>query len=236
MSARLPVLQVALPVPLPRLFDYLPAADGRPAEVGARCRVPFGRRQAVGVIVGHSQCSEVPADRLLPVTEVLDEGRPLLDGPLLDLLLWCARYYKHPPGEVVAAALPPALRKAKGRDRPAYDAKGAGERPAAAARAERLRRSLAQDPGAPAGTGVGEVRAGPGNAGAAVCWPEPDLGAGGGGRGHPVRRASVSLPPARRCHRQRQDRGLHASDRQGAERRRSGAGAGFGNASAWSPP
>src|SRR5690606_9312719 len=43
------------------------------------------------------------------VTRVLDE-RPLLDGESLAAILWAARYYHHPAGEAVAAALPAALR------------------------------------------------------------------------------------------------------------------------------
>jgi primosomal protein N' (replication factor Y) len=106
-------LQVALPVPLPQLFDYLPpAADSGPA-VGARVLVPFGRRKLVGVVVAARERSDVPADRLLPVFEALDGGVPLLDKKLLNLLRWCWQYYKHAPGEVVIGALPPALRNAR---------------------------------------------------------------------------------------------------------------------------
>ncbi|MBW8311873.1 MAG: hypothetical protein K0M64_07525, partial [Rhizobium sp.] len=51
-----PVLRVALPVPLPRDFDYRPPA-GQMADagwVGCRVRVPFGRGtgEQVGVVVG----------------------------------------------------------------------------------------------------------------------------------------------------------------------------------------
>ena len=57
MPAPYTVLRVALPVPLPRLFDYLPPA-GMAADaiaVGQRLRVPFGTRTLVGVVVGHGQ-------------------------------------------------------------------------------------------------------------------------------------------------------------------------------------
>ncbi len=107
-------VQVALPVPLPQLFDYLPS-DGEPLPaVGTRVVAPLGRRRLVGVVTGHSDRSEVAAERLLPIDRVLDAGRPLLDPQLLELLQWCWQYYKHAPGEVVAGALPPALRAASG--------------------------------------------------------------------------------------------------------------------------
>lgn len=109
------ILQIALAVPLPTLFDYLAPPRAPEAVIGARVLVPFGKRKMVGVVAGHSDHSEIPAGRLLSVIEVLDAGEPLLDGKLLELLRWCWKYYKHAPGEVVASALPPAMRKAAGK-------------------------------------------------------------------------------------------------------------------------
>ena len=107
-----PFIQVALPVPLPQLFDYLPPRGGPVPVVGCRVVVPFGRRRLLGVVSGHSGQTRVPANRLLRVAAVLDDNEAILDGDLLDLLRWCWQYYKHAPGEVVAGALPPALRSA----------------------------------------------------------------------------------------------------------------------------
>jgi primosomal protein N' (replication factor Y) len=46
------VLKVALPLPLPRLFDYLPAdgATAYTADIGRRVRVAFGNREMCGVV------------------------------------------------------------------------------------------------------------------------------------------------------------------------------------------
>jgi primosomal protein N' (replication factor Y) len=106
--------RVALPVPLPQLFDYLPPAGGPAPAVGSRVVVPLGRRRLVGVVVALDTRSGVPTSRLLPVERVLDDGEPILDTTLLALLHWCWEYYKHAPGEVVLGALPPALRSAAG--------------------------------------------------------------------------------------------------------------------------
>ena len=105
-------LQVALPVPLPQLFDYLPPVGGPRPAIGSRVLVPLGRRKLVGVVIGVSMQSDVPSGRLLPVSQALDDGRAILDDGLLALLRWCWQYYKHPPGEVVLGALPPLLRRA----------------------------------------------------------------------------------------------------------------------------
>ena len=107
------VCQVALPVPLPQCFDYLLAEDGPAVSAGCRVLVPFGKRKLVGIVLGLTEGSSVAEDRLQRVTRVLDQGEALLDEPLLELLRWCWRYYKHAPGDVVSSALPPALRAAK---------------------------------------------------------------------------------------------------------------------------
>jgi primosomal protein N' (replication factor Y) len=113
-SANPRVLQVALPVPLRELFDYLLPEDRQTVLPGTRVVVPFGPRQLVGVVVAEQSKSQLPLNRLLPISEVLDQGQPLLDTELLGLMQWCWQYYKHAPGDVLQAALPPALRKAKG--------------------------------------------------------------------------------------------------------------------------
>jgi len=104
-----PSLQVALPVPVPRLFDYLPP-DGVVADAGAigqRVRVPFGNRELVGVVAGIG----IPEAGLeLRRASALPDAVPLFSGELLDSLRWLARYTHAPQGEVFATALPAALR------------------------------------------------------------------------------------------------------------------------------
>ena len=109
------ILRVALPVPLPQVFDYLPPEAEGSAAPGCRVLVPFGPRRLVGVVVATGSGSELPRERLQTVRRVLDAGEPVLDAALLRLLRWCWQYYKHAPGDVVATALPPALRSARGR-------------------------------------------------------------------------------------------------------------------------
>ncbi len=103
-----PILKIALDTPLRRLLDY--RAGETPAALGARVRVPFGRQQRVGLVVGHAEASELPADKLRAVTDVID-AEPLLDASLMGLLAWAADYYHHPVGSVFASALPKLLRE-----------------------------------------------------------------------------------------------------------------------------
>ncbi|MDE2070088.1 MAG: primosomal protein N' [Gammaproteobacteria bacterium] len=108
------ILHVAVPAPLPRQFDYLPPehADQATIAPGMRVRVPFGKREAVGVLLATSAHSDVPAAKLRRVSALLDEA-PLIPADLLALAHWSADYYHHPIGEVVGALLPPTLRAGK---------------------------------------------------------------------------------------------------------------------------
>ncbi|GGA12189.1 primosomal protein N' [Dyella caseinilytica] len=105
------VLRIALPVPLPTLFDYLPPASGQ-AVAGSRVLVPFGRGKAVGVVVETDVDSNVGSARLKRVSRVLDDA-PLLDAELMQTLAWAADYWLGAPGEAYANALPLLLREDK---------------------------------------------------------------------------------------------------------------------------
>ncbi len=111
------ILRVALPVPLPRVFDYrAPASPDAPSptDVGRRVRVPFGPRELVGVVVA---VEPVTADMQAADAPVLREALAWLDdtallrGELAESLRWLARYTHAPLGEVLATALPASLRR-----------------------------------------------------------------------------------------------------------------------------
>ncbi|HKF93017.1 MAG TPA: primosomal protein N', partial [Gammaproteobacteria bacterium] len=106
------VLHVAVPVPAFNSFDYLPPPNrvGPPLCAGLRVKVGFGDRRLIGLIVGHSRQSPIPIARLRPVLKVLDT-RPILSPKDLELLHWACRYYHHPLGEVISAALPKRVRQ-----------------------------------------------------------------------------------------------------------------------------
>jgi primosomal protein N' (replication factor Y) len=114
MADRPPIiLRVAVPVHVPRLFDYLySGADAVEPLPGMRVEVPFGRRHKIGMIVARAARSGHDPDRLKAVLRLLD-ARPLLASGDLELVLWAADYYRQPPGEALFAALPARLRRAE---------------------------------------------------------------------------------------------------------------------------
>ena len=106
------IVRVALPVPLPQVFDYT-AEDAGAEDVGRCVKVPFGRGERTGLIVGLGDEAAVEAARLKAVLHI-QRGVPPLPADWLELVGFVARYYHAPLGEVVALALPPGLRRADG--------------------------------------------------------------------------------------------------------------------------
>ena len=259
LAARRTVLRVALPVPLPRLFDYLPVGDHAGCD-GRRAAsaCPFGTRELIGVVA-----DDRPGRRPSPANCGRSDriaGRHAAAGRRT------ARF----------AALAGALHaRAAGRDRSRPRCR---RRCAAASRCPTPNLGLAARP-KPAHTArAGAAQRQPPAAPAPICWPparcaedaldERDrrLARGGAraGRARPgrtgapratrsaaVRRRRARSPTpnrrrriavdrrqrttgfaraaARRRHRQRQDRGLPAGDRRLPGARAAGAGAGAGD-------
>ena len=108
-ARRIGISRIALDVPLRRLFDYLIPAGAAAPLPGCRVRVPFGRRSLIGVVVENACESTVPEAKLKPITALVDTI-PVLDAQVLALVRWASDYYHHPIGEVIASALPKALR------------------------------------------------------------------------------------------------------------------------------
>ncbi len=105
------ILNIAVPCPLHRTFDYrLADCDlDRLIQPGMRVRVPFGRQKLIGFVIKEVKTSEVPDNKLKTITAVLDDNS-LLPDSILDLLFWAARYYAHPLGDVLQTAIPVYLR------------------------------------------------------------------------------------------------------------------------------
>ncbi|AXQ31490.1 primosomal protein N' [Solimonas sp. K1W22B-7] len=107
----LELVAVAVPVPLYKTFDYLvPARMRGRLQPGMRLKVPFGRRQLVGVALEAPREAGADTEGYRHVEELLDE-EALLSREVLGLARWAADYYRHPPGEVMSALLPGPLRR-----------------------------------------------------------------------------------------------------------------------------
>ena len=109
-------LQVALPVPLRRHYDYVIGDPFSHVEFlpGMRVSVPFGRRkEQVGLALAVSDRTTLRPDQLKSISNVIDY-EPLFSQHHFELLCWAADYYHHPVGEALFSALPALLRQGKG--------------------------------------------------------------------------------------------------------------------------
>lgn len=109
------LLEIALPVPLRRNFDYLPPLNQPPTALdsikpGTLVRVPFGRQELIGVLLGIKTVSAHQPDKQRPAIAFI-ENEAILEPELLELCRWAADYYQAPLGEALQTALPILLRQ-----------------------------------------------------------------------------------------------------------------------------
>jgi primosomal protein N' (replication factor Y) len=95
--------EVALPVPLDRVFTYA-VQDGQLPQRGARVVVPFRNEKLIGVVTAIGVAA--PPDFELKYLEAVLDDEPLLGEQLLSLGEWMAQYYLAPLGEVLRGMLP----------------------------------------------------------------------------------------------------------------------------------
>ncbi|HEY1208706.1 MAG TPA: primosomal protein N' [Terracidiphilus sp.] len=95
--------EVALPVPLDRLFTYA-VREGQLPQRGARVIVPFRKEKLIGVVTGLN--ATAPAELEMRFLEAVLDEEPLLSDSLLALGEWMAQYYLAPLGEVLRGMLP----------------------------------------------------------------------------------------------------------------------------------
>jgi primosomal protein N' (replication factor Y) len=110
----MPIVRVALPLPLPRLFDYL-STDATVSDIGRVASVPFGRGEKNGLILTLVHETEIAPAQLKSVIHI-QRDVPALPPDWIALVDFTARYYHAHLGEVVALALPPGLRRAEAAD------------------------------------------------------------------------------------------------------------------------
>ena len=103
------IAQVALDMPVDRLFDYGLPDHLQYVQSGSLVEVPFGRKRLVGVVLHIANTSSIAPDRLRMVQGYLAD-RPDLPPHLIQLAQFCADYYHYPLGPILLSVLPPRLR------------------------------------------------------------------------------------------------------------------------------
>lgn len=109
------ILEIVVDTPLDASFDYrwAPAADAKESvaeaeqvpAIGQLVRVEFGKRETIGLVVGHKHHSELAPDKLKTALSARTQLPPL-SARWLELCRFAADYYQRPLGEVALPALP----------------------------------------------------------------------------------------------------------------------------------
>jgi len=105
-------IRVLLPLPLTGPFDYRPSPQGGPLPPGSIVRVPFGRRELLGVVWEEGADPPAPViadDKLKAIAAYLDA--PPLPRALVRFIAWVSAYTMAPAGAVLkmAISVPDAL-------------------------------------------------------------------------------------------------------------------------------
>lgn len=97
-----------------RLFDYV-VPEGMEVRIGGRVMVPFGRKNAKteGYILSLSEETDVPAEKLKAILEVLDGGTPAFTPALLALAKWMQERYFCTMNQCLQVMMPPGLHRSE---------------------------------------------------------------------------------------------------------------------------
>jgi primosomal protein N' (replication factor Y) (superfamily II helicase) len=107
------LIDVALPIPLPRTFAY---RSEHGLEPGTRVRVTFSGRKLVGWVVGETALPR-ELKKIQDIDRVLDQ-EPSVPADVLELCRWIAGYYLTPLGMVLRGAVPAVLSQTGRSDSP----------------------------------------------------------------------------------------------------------------------
>ena len=110
MSENILFADVILPLPLPDTFTYqVPPSLQEVIAVGHRVVVQFGKQRVYAAIVTKLHDKQPEGYITKDVLDVIDES-PVVTNSQFKLWQWMSNYYMAYPGEIMAAALPVALR------------------------------------------------------------------------------------------------------------------------------
>jgi len=103
------IIKVALNVPVNDLFDYV--AENEAIQIGQYVKVPFGKRNLIGVVYGFSNSSKIEKNKLKKIIHVDQEI--LFDKNLLKLLSFVSDYYQFPIGQTIMSVVPARIKQDK---------------------------------------------------------------------------------------------------------------------------
>lgn len=103
------IVQVAFPIPIYSLFDYI-VPDNMDPVIGGRVSVTFGKTKKIGIVVSLCSNSNILKHKLKIIENVLDT-KSLFNPSIWKTLNWASVYYFCPLGMILFYSLPKFLRK-----------------------------------------------------------------------------------------------------------------------------
>jgi len=94
-----------------KVFDYLLLQE---VNVGTRVIVPFGKLKIEGIVIGLKETSEVPLEKLKPITRIIEE-ETALTKEMIELMGYMVKKYHIPRALALRQFLPSEMRKGKVR-------------------------------------------------------------------------------------------------------------------------
>ena len=92
---------------IPKVLTYRVPDDMNPL-IGSRVVIPVRTSRKVGMVIAINE--GVDQEGLKPILDVVD-AEPLIPREIIELLVWCSRYYHAGIGACLSLAFPPLLRK-----------------------------------------------------------------------------------------------------------------------------
>ena len=107
MSKDQKIFKIALDVPVNKFFDYI--SNEASIKIGQYVKVPFGKRNLIGICCETSIESEIPVDKLKRI--ISTENEIVFDESMLKLLYFVSDYYHHPIGQTIMSVVPSRIKK-----------------------------------------------------------------------------------------------------------------------------
>ena len=101
------IFKIALDVPVNKFFDYI--SNEASIKIGQYVKVPFGKRNLIGICCKTSIESEIPSDKLKRI--ISTENEIVFDESMLKLLYFVSDYYHHPIGQTIMSVVPSRIKK-----------------------------------------------------------------------------------------------------------------------------
>ncbi|MCX5751514.1 MAG: primosomal protein N' [Candidatus Saganbacteria bacterium] len=104
---------------LDRIYHYsIPLELSSKIQIGSQVKIPFGKREEVGYVVGFSETTDIEATRIKPIAGIISE-EPIFDRDAVEIADWISNYYLAYKISCLRLIMPPGTRGKEKLKKPA---------------------------------------------------------------------------------------------------------------------